>query len=58
MIDKGVNMAKNSDVVSRGQWCSTPDKNGKVECIPFAEYLKMSDAEKKHFNRERAKDEK
>lgn len=51
-------MAKNSDAMDGGRMCSTPDKNGKVECIPFVEYLKMSDAEKKHFNRERAKDEK
>jgi len=46
-------VAKNKDVVSKGMWCSPPDKNGKCECIPFADYLKMSDAEKQHFNRQR-----
>ena len=43
--------------MSGGQWCSSPDKDGNRECIPFDEYLKMTDAEKKHFNRERGKDE-
>ena len=42
--------------MSSGQWCSTPDKNGNRECIPFEEYLKMSEDEKKVFNRERGKD--
>ena len=50
-------MAKNSDVMKGGMWCSTPDKDGKVECIPFKDYMKMSQKEKDHFNRERAKDE-
>ena len=42
--------------MSKGYWCSTPDKKGEVECIPFSDYLKMTDEEKKYFNRERAKD--
>jgi len=50
-------MAKNSDVMTGGMWCSTPDKDGKVECIPFKDYMKMSQKEKDHFNRERAKDD-
>ena len=49
-------MAKNSDVMSSGMWCSMPDKNGKVECIPFKEYMKMTQEQKNHFNRERGKD--
>jgi len=50
-------MAKNSDVMTGGMWCSTPDKDGNVECIPFNQYIKMSQKEKDHFNRERAKDD-
>ena len=42
--------------MSSGKWCSMPDKDGKVECIPFEDYIKMTDAEKKVFNRERGKD--
>ena len=49
-------MVKNSDIVSSGMWCSTPDKNGNVECISFAKYIKMTQKEKDHFNRERGKD--
>jgi len=41
---------------SGGQWCSTPDKNGRRECIPFKDYLKMTDAQKKQFNRQRGLD--
>ena len=38
---------------SMGKWCSTPDKNGKRECIPFEDYIKMTEEEKKIFNRPR-----
>lgn len=44
--------------MSAGQYCSTPDKNGKRECIPFEDYLKMTNEQKKHFNRQRGLDSK
>ena len=39
-----------------GKWCSMPDKDNKRECIPFSDYLKMTEEQKKYFNRERRKD--
>lgn len=39
----------NITLKSMGQFCSSPDKDGNVKCIPFEDYKAMSDVEKKRF---------
>lgn len=45
-------MAKKDNITmkSMGRWCSSPDKDGNVKCVPFEEYKKMTQEEKMIFN--------